>query len=491
MTMSSSTDSSPSPSSDATSYSLDVLVSHLLASKRSLACINHVYRANELAISARKSLETSSITSARTFFLRSGIDAQVKVLSQVRNNSNSVAKEGAAELTVVTQTLADAKRRLRETLDLLKNTVVEASLRPWEEGRKTLLDFVDESGVAALTTAINESLRAAGSANKDFGETNAAFDNDLRNVQDILRQTREQRGADGGAEVTGSPLPEILQSMEDHAKDMANNLESLVKHFDFCVTAIKHTEGGGDAAQHIAGDLPEGVDLGQATVSAPAEPIGEEERKEMLKVLENDAGQVDDVIMEIKDHMSQMEAQYETVIIHTKSLVEEYENTRSAFQLLKQIGVRLPGYIAQSPIFAMRWDDERAKIEDYNKELEGLRLFYAGFLRAYDNLLVEIGRRKTLELKAEKITRDAMAKIQKLYEDDAEERRAFKQEQGEYLPHDIWPGLTAGPLQYKIATVGLDAERVPEVSNSTIQQAIHRISHQRKFNETISAVDGL
>lgn len=453
-------------------------MSHLLASKRSLSSINHVYRANELVTATRNSLESSVITCARTEFLRSGIDSQVEILTRVRNNTKGVAREGAAEFEAVIRNLDTAEGRLRETLNLLRETMVEASLRPEEEGRRSLLDFVDETGVAGLMARIKASIDTASGAHDDFSETNMAFDEDVQSVKSLLaKKSKQDMPGDADGE-SRSPIPEILHDMEDHAKDMADNLESLVRHFDLCVTAIKHTEGGGDAAQRIAGELPEGVDIGRDGANAPADPIGEDERREIMEVLEKDASQVEDVVIEIKEHITEMEAQHELVTAYTDQLADELANTTSAFRLLEEIGLRLPGYIAQSHVFVMRWDDEKAKIEERMDELEELRVFYDGFLRAYDNLLIEIGRRKALEMRMEKVAQDAMARIQKLYEDDVEDRESFKKAQGDFLPVDIWPGLMAGPLQYEILPVGSGIEKVPDVSKSVIQQAIRRVGRR-------------
>lgn len=474
--MASPTDSLRSEPSAPTETPLDTLVSHLLASKRSLSAVTHVYHANELVTSTRKSLETSIITSARTEFLRSGVDSQLRILDRVRENTEGVANESATEFAAVIQTLDVAEERLRQTLELLRGTMVEATLRPPEEERKSLMDFVDETGVASLMDTIKGSIDAAHGAHAEFQDTNAVFDKDVQSVKELLAKKKAPDVADSAEENAVSPIHEILHDMEDHAKDMADSLESLVKHFDLCVTAIKHTEGGGDAAQRLTDDLPEGMDLGQDTTGAPADPIGEDERLEMMEVLQKDASQVEEVVMEIRDHIAEMEAQHELVIAHMKRLAEEHDNTVLAFKHMETIGSRLPGYITQSHLFVMRWDDEKARIEERMEELEGLRFFYEGFLGAYDNLLIEIGRRKVLELKMEKVAQDAMARIQRLFEEDEEERDIFRKEQGEFLPRDIWPGLTAEPLRYKVLPVSGNHEEMPNISRSVIQQAIRRVN---------------
>jgi autophagy-related protein 17 len=475
--MASPTDSLQSEPSALTQVPLDTLVSHLLASKRSLSSVTHVYRANELVTSTRKSLETTIITSARTEFLRSGIDSQVRILDRVRKNTEGVANESAAEFAAVIQTLDVADERLRKTLDLLRGTMVEATLRPPEEEKKSLMDFVDETGMAGLMENIEGSINAANGAHAEFRDTNAGFDEDVKTIKELLTKKKPLEISDSAGEHAILPVHEILHDMEDHAKDMADNLESLVTHFDLCVTAIKHTEGGGDAAQRLADDLPGGMDLGQAATSGPTDPIGEDERLEMLEVLQKDASQVEDVVTEIKDHIAEMETQHELVTAHVKRLTEEHDNTISAFKLLENIGSTLPGFITQSHLFVMRWDDEKSKIEERMAELESLRFFYEGFLGAYDNLLIEIGRRKVLEQKMEKVAQDATARMQKLYEEDEEERDVFRKEQGEFLPRDIWPGLTAEPLKYEILPIGGgERGKVPEISKSVVQQAIRRVN---------------
>jgi autophagy-related protein 17 len=85
---------------------------------------------------------------------------------------------------------------------------------------------------------------------------------------------------------------------------MAALLDSLVQHFDLCVNAIRHTEGGYAAVRKAASSQPPGAEAVSVsgvmnTENDPPsdEPISDEERREMFDVLEKDASQVDDVVM--------------------------------------------------------------------------------------------------------------------------------------------------------------------------------------------------
>ncbi|KAL8802922.1 MAG: hypothetical protein Q9200_006415 [Gallowayella weberi] len=470
-------DPSPTPSS------LDTLVSHLVASKRSLSSIEHVWRANEIVTSTRVHLEASVITSARTTFLRAGITAQLHTLGKVHAHSKSVESEGAQEYGQVLRTLDEADKRLRGTLESLRTTMVEHRLRPTSDQRKSLLDFVDEGGVDNLLAAVEASANAAKEAHTELVDTNAGFLNALGRVQKLVQGSGKQppqavkRRSIGSLNVdatAGSPIPDILQSMEDRAKDMADNLESLVKHFDLCVTAIKHTEDGGDAAQRLTDDLPEGVAVGDEVDGPPPEPISDQERDEMLDVLAKDADQVEEVMTEIRDHLSEMESLFENVTVYISQLDQECSDVMTAFRQLEDLETRLHAFIAQSQVFIMRWDDQKAKINERMEELESLGDFYSGYLSAYDNLLVEIGRRQFMELQMEKVLQDTMRKLDTLYEEDSSKREAFRNDYGDFLPVDIWPGLTNSPLQFEIKPVN-GIEKVPDISKSVIQRAIRRV----------------
>ena len=451
-------------------------MSHLLAAKRSLSSINHVYRANELVTNTRVALEAHAITAARTTFLRNGISVQVELLDQVRAHTGSVARESAAEFSTALEDLDSVGVRLRETLDVLGRTIVHRNLKPDQDEQRSLLDFVDQMGVDGVMGTIRESIDTIGVARKDFEESNAALEEDINGVKGLLDS--QKRGMSVGDIRKGwrSPVPEILHSMEENAKDSADNLESLVKHFDLCVTAIKHTEGGGAVAERIADELPEGVGMELGKEDAHPEPMSEEERQEMMEILEKDASEVEEVVIETRDRAMDMEAQFEHVNAYTDQLEDDYATKVAAFRLLEEVGERLPGYITQSQLFLLRWDEEKAKIEERMEELESLRSFYEGFVRAYDNLIVEVHRRKTMEVKMEKVVQDARYKLEKLYKEDAAERKAFKQEQGDFLPVDIWPGLMNEPMRYEIAPSSEAAEKVPDISKSIVQQAIRRVS---------------
>ncbi|KAI9873844.1 MAG: autophagy protein 17 [Pleopsidium flavum] len=318
---------------------------------------------------------------------------------------------------------------------------------------------------------LKASIDTLNDAQKELEESNQSFDNDLKAVSKglVSRAASQPSGDDSKPQI-----PSLLRSLESHAKEMANLLESLVRHYDLCVTAIKHTEGGGAAAERITNDLPEGVDVCKADDDSPSQPISEEEYQEMMTVLEKDASEVEEVVMEIRDRVTEMELQYELIVSSNNNLESVYASTTAAFQLLGKVGLRLRGYITQSRDFVVRWEEEKSRIEDRREELEVLREFYQGFLRAYDGLIVEVGRRKAVQIRMERLVEDAVAKTKRLHEEDMAEREAFRQDQGDYLPSDIWPGLLSPPVQYEVLPTST-VENVPDLPKDIIEQAVRRL----------------
>jgi autophagy-related protein 17 len=478
---------SPAASLQKPATQLEGLIAHLLAAKRSLSSIHHVHRATTILSTARANLESTTILSARTTFLQRSLASQLKILRAVQYELEDVVRNAQAEFTLVLKELDDAGRRLEEIVGSLRSTKIEPGFRPPDlrssgasqsdtvaEAKEALHDFVDSGPVEELKDNLKSSIGEVQQAKREMDQSLQDFEEDLQTVNNAVTGNT---AASSSSSSTFQPpnIPAILKALESHAREVAESLESLVKHFDLCVIAIQHTEGGGAAvARNIdMGELPDGV--GVEDFDAPTHSISENEKKEMMTVLENDAAEVEDVVVEIQGRISEMESQLGQVLLWRERKERENEDVMAAMRLLEHVGARLPGYINQSQAFVSRWSEEKLKIEDGMAGLEDLRDVYKNFLRAYDGLIVEAARRKTVRSHMEKVVREAQSKLQKLYEDDFEEREAFRLDQGEYLPVDIWSGLSDPPPKFAFSRVDDDGESVPELPRKTVEEALKRL----------------
>ncbi len=98
------TDSSDESLSDKVP-SLERLVPHFVASKRSLASTSHIWRANEIVTSARTWIEEIASVNATNSFLRRAINEQVETLRAVKYGVEIVSQDGQTEFEVGYATL--------------------------------------------------------------------------------------------------------------------------------------------------------------------------------------------------------------------------------------------------------------------------------------------------------------------------------------------------------------------------------------------------
>jgi autophagy-related protein 17 len=282
-----------------------------------------------------------------------------------------------------------------------------------------------------------------------------------------------------------SPIPQLIHSLEENAAEMASLLDSLVQHFDLCVNAIKHTEGGFAAVKKAATDnqLPDGVTV-SGVIEEPGndsglEPLSDEDRRQMLTVLSNDAAEVEDVVLELHQRLQSMEEQHDQIQEHVGTLTTSYTSTIAAFTILDTIGSRLPAYIASSQDFLLRWADSKAQISEQMEELESIRVFYEGYMTSYHGLIEEVARRKASEEKMKAMLKKTMVQVRKLHDADTREREAFRREVGDYLPSDLWPGLVADAPRFEITVVGEELEAEGEAEEKIEPAAREEKQRQR------------
>lgn len=282
-----------------------------------------------------------------------------------------------------------------------------------------------------------------------------------------------------------SPIPEHLHTLETNAQEMARLLEGLVTHFDLCVNAIRHTEGGYAAVRKAANSQPPDAEhvsvsgvMATENDTSSNEPVSEEEMNEMLRVLQEDAAQLDDVVIEIREYLADMENKHGLILAYLRDLNSAHLSTNTAYQLLDSVSVRLPSYIIASQDFQSHWEETKLNIKVQLDDIENMRIFYESYLSSYDGLIIEVNRRKNSEEKIKGIMRKAMEQIGKLHEVDLREREGFRLDVGDYLPVDLWPDVNTPPKRWEFGIVGTAEEEakgeVPVLSREVVEAAEKR-----------------
>lgn len=366
--------------------------------------------------------------------------------------------------------LDQADINLKTVLKSLRQTPLSRTLQSASSPDKFLGEFINTDDYDERHAILRGCIDRYNSANDDFRDINDEFDAQLESLRNSLAPVRSP-GAEPRQSNDPSPLPHLFRALETHATEIAANLQSLVHHYDLCVQALKHTEGGLPAASLATGeqDIPtaEGITVESLHQDAPPAPMTPSERLDMLRVVAKDASEVEEVVVELRERASEMETQLESMSSHISLLREEHQNLLSAVNALHDMSKDVRRYVDAAKAFSIKWDEEKENMIQGYHEFHGLREFFQGFLSAYDDLLVEKARRDKIRRKMEDIAREAEKKIAKLYSDDAEARSVFHQRKGIYLPADIWPELTKPPVRYQITEAPSVGEESPQQQQPT------------------------
>ena len=483
-----SSPSSASQSEHQDPLTVETLISYLVAAKRSLASIHLVHRATNVLAEARSAVESTAVLRARTTYLRRSLLSQLKILRGIQFELEGSANVIQAEFQTSIKALDTAARRLEQNIEQLKQTNIEDGFKlPTQAGdesvaepRDNLFDFVEERPVDELKEAMKEVIDNVQENQQDINRSIRNLDDDLQVINELLVD-KQGDSSTTSSDYQPPDLPHVLKQLEDYAHSMALSLESLVKHFDLCATAIRHTEGAGDAVvrKYNAGSLPEDVDL--HTLEGPAEPMNEEERVEMLQVLSSDAAEVDDVVTEIQAHAAEMDGHLNEILHWKERANTSHDDVTTAFRHLETIGSRLANFVAESSRHSSRWAEDKARIEDGMAGMEELCETYDNFLNAYDRLIVEAARRRSVKKQMERVVEEAQNRLDALHDNDLRERQMFREEQGDFLPSNIWEGLHLGPARYGIERVDNVREgreewlSIPELPRSTVEGALRRL----------------
>jgi autophagy-related protein 17 len=109
--------------------SLERLVLHFVAAKKSLTATQHVYRATELATSSRALIEEIAALNAKNSYARRGVDEQLETLREIRTAVADAGEHAGDEFKQTIASLDVANDRLQSTLGSLRKVIIDRSLQ--------------------------------------------------------------------------------------------------------------------------------------------------------------------------------------------------------------------------------------------------------------------------------------------------------------------------------------------------------------------------
>ncbi|PKS10349.1 hypothetical protein jhhlp_002100 [Lomentospora prolificans] len=474
---------------DMSDIPIETLVEHLLAAKRSLSTMTAVVRANEICTAALQAYEESVILTAETEYLRRGMENQLSLLARVKRGLNRTYDVGKKDFKDLIKQMDAVEANMAITTTLLQERVVQKEFREGEndDRERTLLDFVEENRVAAVVEALKGSVEELQSIQTSFDGDILRFETEIRNLKKTIAACSTDASSPSGSR---QPISILLFSLTDHSQNMADLLSSLTKHFDLCVTAVRTTEGGAALARRRAAEATQPQDGPNVSISgviaeqeshvSDLEPITSQDRADMIKVVLDDASEVEGVVREINERLVAMETEFSALEREAERIRRAYAGTHEAFRVLEDIGSKLVIYVVAESEFTTRWEEEKKAIFTKLAEMDELRIFYEDYANAYERLILEVDRRRTVEDRIQAIWRKARETVDRLVEEDSQHRNNFMQDVGEYLPTDIWPGMDANMKRWEVRPIALEGgspERsTPALPPSVVEGAKTRLT---------------
>lgn len=252
------------------------------------------------------------------------------------------------------------------------------------------------------------------------------------------------------------------------------------------MTAVRTTEGGAALARRKAAESTtqdggpsvsiSGVIAEQESHVSDLEPITSRDRADMIRVVVDDASEVEGVVQEMTQRLAAMEGEFAQLETQVKEIRHAYGAGVDAFGALEDVSGKLAIYVAAEGEFLERWHVERDAIFAKLEEMDQLREFYEGYAAAYERLILEVDRRRAVEDRVKAIWRKARESVDKLVEEDASARESFMQDVGEFLPTDLWPRMNQGMKRWEVNVVGDEGtESTPALGRSVVEAAKARL----------------
>lgn len=221
------------------------------------------------------------------------------------------------------------------------------------------------------------------------------LDHWIKDIGDALDYRDPQR-----LKLPNVELATAFLELETHEHDAAVSLQSLIKHYDLCVKALRHTEGAGDA---IAGGVEAHEHPLNASGSDEEVPMSADERVELVQVIQNDAKEVDAVVTEINDLSEAIQDKADRIEESAASHRSEASTLGGTARMLEALGVDLSKASQQSQSAFSTWAAELEVLQRRLPEMQAIDASFKKTLNAYGGLQRHLTKRRERRAQIEQL----------------------------------------------------------------------------------------
>lgn len=186
--------------------------------------------------------------------------------------------------------------------------------------------------------------------------------------------------------------------LEEHAHACAVSLESLIKHYDLCVKALRHTEGAGEAIARRSQGNEQALDMSGSDEEAS---MTVDERAELLQVLQADAKEVDAVAAEITDLSEAIQDKADSIKERMDGLRTEASTLSQTAGELDSLGNDLTKASQQSQAAFSTWATELEVLQRQIPKMQAIDASFKKTLVAYGGLQRRLTKRRERRVQIE------------------------------------------------------------------------------------------
>lgn len=341
---------------------------------------------------------------------------------------NSLLKGEWSEdsLNQLTEDMKFWQNKIEEKMKELKNTE-NVLVKPQNKNDAvTLADYVTGENITLLRDKIEEIPSIKKHINNihiQYDELNSTIknkliDNRLKELKSLIR--KELNPYSNKDLISMFTLyPKQLSDLED---DLGTILLSLTNHFDRCKMLFENGQKKENNSDSLADNKKESNNY-----------------MELYKIVEKDDEELPSILNTVKEVINDMNislnksrkflTEKENIVHHVKSKINKILGD------LKKYNEYL---IVFQDIYNLINNFKKSCKQDM-KIIHELFNFYEQFQKSYKNLLKEADRRRQVSLEIQSILRKCENKLKKLEIEDISNRKRFLEDNGNFLPGNIWP----------------------------------------------------
>ncbi|CAL9729214.1 autophagy-related protein 17 [Monosporozyma unispora] len=322
-------------------------------------------------------------------------------------------------------------KKLESTPNLLASTGLTT-----DDKEYNLADYITQDNVYLLRDKIQEIPNIEKHINNiriQYNELNKKvkdklIDNRLRDLQTVIKTEFN---------MTNSDLITLLEiyprELIEAENDLGSILISLTTHFDRCKLLC------GKDGLNQSNSKSQANPIQTNSNSQMNTSISDTDYLELLKIVKKDNDELPSILTTIFEIIDDVEG----VLAKSGKLLDQKKMTNNS---IKGKITKLLNDLTKYNEYLNIFQDIANLISNFKKScqhdietIKELFEFYEQFQQSYKNLLKESKRRNNMALMMENILQECDKKLKTLEFDDLTQRQKFLEENGNFLPGNIWP----------------------------------------------------